>query len=153
MRPSSPVFWMCRRIPSCLSSSLRSWSPKITSSSVRAEWRITTSFISSQRERWRSMLMIGVMPLPALMNSSFSGSGSGSVKSPSTPPRRMTVPGLALRTRCGVTVPSSTSLGVTLIQPSGCPGSEVIEYARQWCTPSTITPMRRYCPGSWPGHS
>ena len=42
------------------------------------------------------MLMIGVMPLPALMNSSFSGSGSGSTKSPSTPPRRTIVPGLRL---------------------------------------------------------
>ena len=39
------------------------------------------------------MLMIGVTPLPALMNSGLSGRGSGSVKSPSTPPRRMIVPG------------------------------------------------------------
>ena len=34
------------------------------------------------------MLMIGVMPLPALMNSSLSGSGSGSRNSPSTPAER-----------------------------------------------------------------
>ena len=39
------------------------------------------------------MLMIGVMPLPALMNSSFSGSGSGSTKSPSTPPSETIAPG------------------------------------------------------------
>ena len=47
------------------------------------------------------MLMIGVMPLPALMNSSFSGSGSGRTKSPSTPPRRTIVPGLRLRDEVG----------------------------------------------------
>ena len=41
------------------------------------------------------MLMIGVMPLPALMNSSLSGSGSGSTNVPSTPPSRTIVPGLA----------------------------------------------------------
>ena len=45
------------------------------------------------------MLMIGVMPLPALMKSSFSGSGSGSTKVPSTPPSRTMSPGLAWRTR------------------------------------------------------
>ncbi len=47
----------------------------------------------------RSMLMIGVMPLPALMKSSLSGSGSGSAKVPSTPPRRTITPRLAVRTR------------------------------------------------------
>ena len=99
------------------------------------------------------MLMIGVMPLPALMNSSFSGSGLGSTNVPSTPPRRTIAPGLAWRTKNGETLPSSTSLGVILMQPSGRPGSEVSEYARQWCTPSMTTPMRRYWPGSWPGHS
>ena len=63
------------------------------------------------------------------------------------------VPGWAWRTSHGVTTPSWTSLGVMLINPSGRPGSEVSEYARQWCTPSTTKPMRRYWPGSWPGHS
>ena len=38
------------------------------------------------------MLMIGVIPLPALMNSSFSGSSSGSTKSPSTPPSETIAP-------------------------------------------------------------
>ena len=33
------------------------------------------------------MLMIGVIPLPALTKSSFGGSGSGRPKVPSTPPR------------------------------------------------------------------
>jgi hypothetical protein len=72
---------------------------------------------------WRAMLrsidMIGVMPLPALMNSSFSGSGSGSVNVPSTPPRRTIIPGRASRTNQGETTPSSTSLGVIEMQPSG----------------------------------
>ncbi len=45
------------------------------------------------------MLAIGVMPLPALMKSSFSGTGSGSTKVPSTPPSRTRSPGLARRTR------------------------------------------------------
>ena len=92
----------------------------------------------------RSMLMIGVMPLPALMNSSLAGSGSGSMKAPSTPPSRTITPGRAVRTRYGETLPDSTSFGVMLMQPSGRPGSEVIEYARQWWTPSTGMPMRRY---------
>ena len=39
------------------------------------------------------MLMIGVMPLPALMNSSLSGGGSGSTNAPSTPPSETIVPG------------------------------------------------------------
>ena len=47
----------------------------------------------------RSMLMIGVMPLPALMKSNLSGSGSGSMNVPSTPPRRTIAPGRAVRTR------------------------------------------------------
>ncbi len=52
-----------------------------------------------------------------------------------------------------MTVPSSTSFGVMQMQPSDRPGSEVSEYARQWWTPSTITPTRRYWPGLWPSHS
>ena len=45
------------------------------------------------------MLMIGVIPLPALMNSSLSGSWSGSTNSPSTPPSETIVPGRPRRTR------------------------------------------------------
>ena len=73
------------------------------------------------------MLMIGVMPLPALMNSICSGSGSGSTKVPSTPPSRTISPGLACRTKYGETFPSSTSFGVMLMQPSARSGSEVSE--------------------------
>ena len=58
------------------------------------------------------MLMIGVTPLPALMKSGFSGRGSGSVKSPSTPPSRRIVPGRRAVVRCGDTLPSGTSFGV-----------------------------------------
>ena len=39
------------------------------------------------------MLMIGVTPLPALTNNSRAGSGEGSTKVPSTPPRRTIAPG------------------------------------------------------------
>ena len=101
----------------------------------------------------RSMLMIGVMPLPALMNSSLAGNGSGSVKAPSTPPRRTITPRRAVRTRYGDTLPDSTSFGVMLMQPSARSGSEVIEYARQWWMPLTGMPTRRYWPGLCPGHS
>ena len=63
--------------------------------------------------------MIGVMPLPAVMNKSFSGVSSGSTKSPSTPPSETIVPGFAWWTKNGETCPSSTFLTVTLISPSG----------------------------------
>ena len=100
------------------------------------------------------MLMIGVMPLPALMNSSFSGSGSGSTNvALDAAEADDRARACASRTRYGETLPSSTSLGVIEMKPSGRPGSEVSEYARQWCMPSTTTPMRRYWPGSWPSHS
>ena len=45
------------------------------------------------------MLMIGVIPLPALTKSSLPGTGSGRTKVPSTPPSRTMSPGLAWRTR------------------------------------------------------
>jgi hypothetical protein len=100
----------------------------------------------------RSMLMIGVMPLPALMNSIFAGNGSGSVNAPSTPPSLTITPGRAVRTRYGETLPVPSSFGVMLMQPSGRAGSQVIEYARQWWMPSTGMPTRRYWPGLCPGH-
>ena len=45
------------------------------------------------------MLITGVMPLPALTNRIRSGSGSGSLNTPSTSPSRTITPGCALRTR------------------------------------------------------
>src|SRR4029079_7731616 len=50
-----------------------------------------------RRSRWRSMLITGVMPLPALMKSSLSGSAPGSLNVPSTPPSRTIAPGCAWR--------------------------------------------------------
>ncbi len=73
------------------------------------------------------MLMIGVMPLPALMNSSRSGSGSGSTNSPSTPPSETIVPVRPRRTRYGETLPSSTFLTVMEMRPSLRSGSDVSE--------------------------
>ena len=80
--------------------------------------KCTASVGPSPWSMLRSMVMIGVMPLPALMNSSFAGSGSGRVKAPSTPPSRTMTPGRATRTRYGETLPDSTSFGVMLIKPS-----------------------------------
>ena len=71
--------------------------------------------------------MIGVMPLPALMNSSFSGTASGRTKSPSTPPSPTIAPGRPRRTRYGETMPSSTFLTVIEMQPSSRLGSDVSE--------------------------
>ena len=94
--------------------------------------------------------MIGVIPLPALRNRSLPGSGSGSTKPPSTPPSETIAPGRPWRTRYGETTPLSTSFGVIEMQPSGRPGSEVSEYARQCRTPRMSTPIRQYCPARWP---
>ena len=78
------------------------------------------------------MLMIGVIPLPALMKTILSGIGLGRVNSPSTSLRRTMSPVLIVPTRYGYTVPDGTSLGLTLTRPSTGSGSEVSEYARQW---------------------
>ena len=73
------------------------------------------------------MLMMGVMPLPALMNRIFSGTGSGSRKSPSTPPSPTRLPMGPLGHQDGETLPSSTRLTVIEMQPSSRLGSEVSE--------------------------
>ena len=66
------------------------------------------------------MLMIGVMPLPALTNSSRSGSGSGSTNvalhAAEADDRARAAP---RGTRYGETLPLSTSFGVIAMQPSG----------------------------------
>ena len=121
--------------------------------SSRAEWISITSFISSWCESERSMLMIGVIPEPALMNRSLSGISSGSTNSPCTPPSDTMIPGRPRLTRYGETVPSSTFLIVIVMKPSGRPGSDVSEYARQCRRPLMSSPMRRYWPASWPSHS
>ncbi len=73
------------------------------------------------------MLITGVTPLPALMNSSREGSGSGSTNVPSTPPSRTIAPGRTRPNRNGETLPFSTSLGVIAMYPSGRSGREVSE--------------------------
>ena len=98
------------------------------SPSVRAECRCTTSRRRPSRPRLRSMLMIGVIPLPALTNSSRSGTSSGSTKVPSTPPRRTIVPGLASRTTYGVTAPCLQQLRRDAdqpVRPAGIRGDRV----------------------------
>ena len=45
------------------------------------------------------MLMIGVIPLPALMKSELPGSGSGRQNVPSTSPRKTIEPGSAWRVK------------------------------------------------------
>ena len=99
----------------------------MTRSGLRSQCTCTTSASPWRRARLRSMLMIGVIPLPALMNSGLRGAGSGSTNVPSTPPRRTTVPGRARSSRKDETVPPSTSLGVTVMRPSQISGSEVSE--------------------------
>ena len=93
------------------------------------------------------MLMIGVTPLPALMNSSFSGGGSGSTNSPSMLLSETIVPGLALRYEIRRDHALVDSLGGDADQPVLAIGSEVSEYARQWRTPLMSIPIRTYCPG------
>lgn len=71
--------------------------------------------------------MIGVMPLPAVMNSSDSGGGSGKVNSPCGAANRMMVPGSTPSTRCVDRKPSGVALTVIEISPSACSGTEVSE--------------------------
>ena len=74
------------------------------------------------------MLMIGVIPLPALMNSSFSGQLVGQHEvALDAAERDDRCPGRPRRTRYGETLPSSTFLTVIEMQPSGRAGSEVSE--------------------------
>ena len=98
------------------------------------------------------MLMIGVTPLPALMNSSFAGGGSDEHElALDLATATRSCPAWPPPTRYGDTLPSSTLLGVMLISPSSRYGSDVSEYARQCRTPSMSIPIRTYCPGLWPG--
>ena len=98
MRPCCPVSCRCRRKPGLRSARpLQLRGRRSRRRAVRAECACTTSATAPRRSRLRSMLITGVMPLPALTKSSFSGTGSGSTKVPSTPPRRTISPGFAAR--------------------------------------------------------
>ncbi len=63
--------------------------------------------------RSRSMPMTGVMPLPAVTNSSFSGTGSGSTNSPAGGPIRSSVPTGVRCASAPDTVPPGTAVTVT----------------------------------------
>ena len=73
----------------------------------------------------RSMPMTGVMPLPAVRNSSFSGTGRGSTNSPAGGPIRSSVPTGVWWASAPDTVPPGTA--VTVIASVGSPGREVAE--------------------------
>ena len=125
--PSSWVSCRCSRYPRCRLSSSRSSSWKITDSADGAEWMCTMSGSCPRARRERSIAMIGVMPLPAVMNSSDSGGGSGSVNSPCGAASLMMVPGSTPSTRWVDKNPSGVALTVIEISPSVCSGTEVSE--------------------------
>ena len=69
--------------------------------------------------RLRSMPITGVMPEPAVTNSSCSGIGIGSTKSPAACWRWIIWPARTRCTRCWETIPSGIALTVMLMCPSG----------------------------------
>lgn len=95
----------------------------------------------------RSIAMIGVMPLPAVMNSSDSGGGSGSVNSPCGAASRMIVPGSTPSTRWVDRNPSGVAFTVIEISSRSGSGTEVNEYDRQCHRPSTLNSIPTYWPG------
>ena len=93
------------------------------------------------------MPMIGVIPLPALMNNSAGGGGSGSAKSPFGAANLMTVPGSTPLTRWVDRKPSGVALTVIEICSPSCSGTDVNEYDRQCHRPLTRRPIPTYWPG------
>ena len=75
--------------------------------------------------RWRRMPMTGVIPLPAVTKSSFSGTGSGSTNSPAGGPIRSREPTGVRCASAPDTVPPGTAVTVTASR--GSPGREVTE--------------------------
>ena len=71
------------------------------------------------------MPMTGVMPLPAVRNSSFSGTGSGSTNSPAGGPIRSRAPTGVRWASAPDTVPPGRA--VTVTASSGSAGREVAE--------------------------
>ena len=102
-------------------------------------------------KRLRSIPITGVMPEPAVTNSSLPPP-AGSTNSPCGLLEVHQRAGRKSCTRWWLTRPSGTALTVIEIRPSGR-GPWVSEYARHWRTPSTSRPMRRYWPGTWPAQS
>ena len=99
----------------------------MTWSGSRAQCTCSTSRSAPWRSSSRSIAQIGVTPLPALMNSARSGSGSGSRNSPSTSPRNTIAPGSTRRVNHGDISPASTCLTVIDTSPPGWSGSDVSE--------------------------
>ncbi len=73
------------------------------------------------------MAITGVIPLPALMKSSFSGGGLGKAKSPLGFASRTMVPGATPLTRCDDRKPSGVALTVMVMCLAPRCGTEVSE--------------------------
>ena len=129
----------------------------ITSDSVGAECKCTTSVTWSRRTSVRSIDITGVIPEPPVMNNTDGGAGSGSTKLPCGAASRTIVPGATPPTRCVDRNPSGMALTVIVMVRLDPPiagraapalmGLEVNEYDRQRQRPSTNRPMPTYWPG------
>ena len=73
------------------------------------------------------MPITGVMPLPAVTNSTLAGATSGSTNSPAAWPRCTSIPARARRTRWVLTAPSGRAVTVTAMQPSSRFAGQVSE--------------------------
>src|SRR6476619_6358685 len=105
------------------------------------------SVIWSRRDSVRSIDITGVIPEPAVMNSTEAGAGSGIVKLPFGAASRTIVPGATPPTRCVDRNPSGIALTVIVIVRLPLTGLDVSEYDRHRHRPSTRRPMPTYWPG------
>src|SRR5881227_2264498 len=85
----------------------------------------------------RSIDITGVMPEPAVMNSTEAGAGSGITKLPCGAASRTTVPGATPPTRCVDINPSGMALTVMVMMRALVTGLDVREYDRHRQRPST----------------
>ena len=96
----------------------------------------------------RNIDITGVIPDPAVRNSTDGGGGSDMVKSPRGAASRTTVPVRTPPTRCVDRKPSGIALTVMVMMRAPVDrGTDVSEYDRHRQRPSTSTPMPTYCPG------
>ena len=103
--------------------------------------------IWSRRTSVRSIDITGVMPEPAVTNSTAGGAGSGSTKLPCGKASRTIVPGITPSTKWVDKKPSGIALTVMVTVRALRCGLEVNEYERQRQRPSTRRPMPMYWPG------
>ena len=101
----------------------------------------------SRRASVRSIDITGVMPEPAVMNSTDAGAGSGMTKLPCGAASRTIVPGATPPTRWVDRNPSGIALTVMVMVRAPLTGLDVSEYDRHRHRPSTSTPMPMYWPG------